>query len=197
MLLILDPVRRLDSIEQRTRTICGCILCVTCLTQLYQFFIYFYMYTQGFLCLYYKMDWIRFHGTTLYEHACYALSVNPDLARMCHGNIVLERRQLDDHQQWRLLCNPIESYLHISRYGHKCVEVWLIDAEMTIFNKKNMYMKLERFDYMVDQFMSMSTCPEVTWVNQEDLDLRMLPLYWRYPNFPRGVPDNAEEDEEA
>ena len=155
------------------------------------------MYTQGFLCLYYKMDWIRFHGTTLYKHACYALSVNPDLARMCHGNIVLERRQLDDHQQWRLLCNPIESYLHISQYGHECVEVWLIDAEMTIFNKKNMYMKLERFDYMVDQFMSMSTCPEVTWVNQEDLDLTMLPLYWRYPNFPRGVPDNAEEDEEA
>ena len=48
---------------------------------------------------------------------------------------------------------------------------------------------IERFDYMVYQFMNMSTCPEVTWVNQEDLDLRMLPLYWRYPNFPRGVPD--------
>ena len=156
------------------------------------------MYTQGFLCLVYKMDWMIFHGTTLYEHACYALSINPDLARRHHGNIVMERRETEGRPQWRLLCNPIEPYLHIGRYGHECVQIWLIEPGMTVLNQKCMLMTIERFDYMVDQFESISTCPEVTWVNQEDLDLTMLRLGWRYPNnFPREVPDNAEVDDEV
>ena len=73
MLFILDPVRRLDSIKERTQTICGCILCVTCLTQLYQFYICFYMYTQGFLCLFYWNDFqycLMQHADQIVQQEC-------------------------------------------------------------------------------------------------------------------------------
>ena len=67
MLLILDPVRKLDSIEQRTRTICGCILCVTCLTQLYQFiYIFLHVYTGVFVSL--LSEWF----SVLFDATCWS-----------------------------------------------------------------------------------------------------------------------------
>jgi len=61
-------------------------------------------------------------------------------------------------------------------------------------NPREATLLLNELEILLGQFMSPALNPETVRVDQNQLNLEMLPVVWLYPSWPYGIEDPTEED---
>eukprot|EP00977_Amphora_coffeiformis_P023440 scaffold13373_cov244-Amphora_coffeaeformis.AAC.1 len=129
------------------------------------------------------MNQEQFKKLTLYQCACCALINDARAPLQVFQHFVLEQRRSPDGDevdpyQWRLACN-LKNPLPASEGYYR---LYAIDKNGTGLSSRLMTIVLRatECDNLIQQFITRGVpYPEMEWVQQRHLDLKMLPRHWR------------------
>eukprot|EP00977_Amphora_coffeiformis_P025756 scaffold22006_cov176-Amphora_coffeaeformis.AAC.2 len=129
------------------------------------------------------MNQEQFKKLTLYQCACCALINDTRAPLQTFQHLILERRRSPDGDevdpyQWRLACNP-KTPLPASEGYYR---LYAIDKNGTGLSSRLMSIVLRatECDSVIQQFITRNVpYPEMEWVQQRHLDLKVLPRHWR------------------